>query len=175
MHLQGTTLVVRRTRLVGPQEKLWPDWRHFAFLTDLSDEPVTLDRFHREHACVELCIDELKERAGMEHCPSGNFCANAAWLCCAVLAHNLMRWTELSATLSSETRTRHSPHTSYPLLRRPRTPRQPLRTTDASHAEGLAAGRPLQHRPHEPARSLFRHLENRARTGVAADGRCPTR
>ena len=29
----------------------------------------------------------------MEHCPSGNFSANAAWLCCAVLAHNLMRWS----------------------------------------------------------------------------------
>lgn len=25
--------------------------------------------------------------------PSGNFWANSAWLCCAVLAHNLIRWT----------------------------------------------------------------------------------
>jgi hypothetical protein len=86
-------LVVRRTRLVGPQEKLWPDWRHFAFLTDLDGTAVELDTFHRQHACVELCIDDLKEGAGMEHCPSGDFSANAAWLCCAVLAHNLMRWT----------------------------------------------------------------------------------
>ena len=29
----------------------------------------------------------------MEHCPSGRFFANAAWLACAVLAHNLTRWT----------------------------------------------------------------------------------
>jgi len=29
----------------------------------------------------------------MEHCPSGYFFANAAWLACAVLAHNLIRWT----------------------------------------------------------------------------------
>ena len=29
----------------------------------------------------------------MEHCPSGQFFANAAWLACAVLAHNLTRWT----------------------------------------------------------------------------------
>ena len=31
----GRRLIVRRTRLVGPQAALWPDWRHFAFLTDL--------------------------------------------------------------------------------------------------------------------------------------------
>ena len=29
----------------------------------------------------------------MAHCPSGSFSANGAWLCCAVLAHNLIRWT----------------------------------------------------------------------------------
>ena len=29
----------------------------------------------------------------MEHVPSGNFSANSAWLQCAVLAHNLLRWT----------------------------------------------------------------------------------
>ena len=31
----------------------------------------------------------------MEHVPSGQFFANAAWLCCAVLAHDLVRWTSL--------------------------------------------------------------------------------
>ena len=60
-------------------------------MTDLEGTAVELDAFHRHHAVVELCIDDLKEGAGMEHCPSGNFSANAAWLCCAVLAHNLMR------------------------------------------------------------------------------------
>lgn len=29
----------------------------------------------------------------LEHCPSGNFSANSAWLQCAVLAHNLIHWT----------------------------------------------------------------------------------
>ncbi len=29
----------------------------------------------------------------MEHAPSGSFSANSAWLQCAVLAHNLIRWT----------------------------------------------------------------------------------
>jgi len=85
-------LIVRRTRLVGLQAALWPDWRHFAFLSDLEGSAVALDAFHRHHAVVELAIDDLKEGAGMEHCPSGSFFANGAWLCCAVLAHNLMRW-----------------------------------------------------------------------------------
>jgi Transposase DDE domain group 1 len=88
-------LVVRRTRLVGAQATLWPAWRHFAFLTDLAGTAVELDAFHRGHATVELDIRDLKEGAGLEHCPSGNFWANGAWLACAVLAHNLIRWTQI--------------------------------------------------------------------------------
>ena len=76
-----------------PQAKLWPDWRHFAFLTDLDGGAVDLDAFHRRHAVVELAIRDLKEGAGLEHAPSGDFSANSAWLQCAVLAHNLIRWT----------------------------------------------------------------------------------
>jgi hypothetical protein len=89
-------LVVRRTRLTGvAQQRLWPDWRHHAFLTDLTGPAVEVDRFHRHHAVVELAIRDLKEGAGLEHVPSGNFHANSAWLQCAVLAHNLIRWTAI--------------------------------------------------------------------------------
>jgi len=90
---KGRRLVVRRTRLTGRQAKLWPDWRHFGFLTDLAGTTVEVDAFHRQHAVVELAIRDLKEGAGMEHVPSGDFSANSAWLQCAVLAHNLIRWT----------------------------------------------------------------------------------
>jgi len=91
---KGRRLIVRRTRLTNSaQAALWPDWRHFAFLTDLPGGPVALDRFHRQHAVVELTIDDLKEGSGIDHIPSGNFSANGAWLCAAVLAHNLIRWT----------------------------------------------------------------------------------
>lgn len=87
-------LVVRRTRLAGrAQRALWPDWRHHAFVTDLDLPLVEMDQFHREHATVELAIRDLKEGAGLEHCPSGRFFANAAWLACAVLAHDLIRWS----------------------------------------------------------------------------------
>lgn len=87
-------LVVRRTRLTSrTQAQLWPDWRHHAFVTNLDLPVVEMDQFHRDHATVELAIRDLKEGAGVEHCPSGRFFANAAWLACAVLAHNLIRWT----------------------------------------------------------------------------------
>ena len=89
-------LVVRRSRLADPRQlALWPNWRYHAFITDLDLALVEMDRFHREHATVELAIRDLKEGAGLEHCPSGKFFANAAWLACAVLAHNLTRWTAL--------------------------------------------------------------------------------
>jgi hypothetical protein len=108
-------LVVRRTRLTDKvQQRLWPDWRHHAFLTDLTGTAIEVDRFHRQHAVVELAIRDLKEGAGLEHVPSGNFQANSAWLQCAVLAHNLVRWTvtlggirasdELTVTRTTRTR-----------------------------------------------------------------------
>ncbi len=87
-------LVVRRTRLIDPtQAQLWPDWRYHAFITSLDRPTVEVDQFHRDHATVELAIRDLKDGAGLTHCPSGKFFANAAWLACAVLAHNLIRWT----------------------------------------------------------------------------------
>jgi Transposase DDE domain group 1 len=91
---KGRRLIVRRTRLTDPRQlRLWPNWRHFAFLTDLDDDATAVDAFHRQHAVVELDTRDLKEGAGLEHVPSGNFSANSAWRQCAVLAHNLIRWT----------------------------------------------------------------------------------
>jgi len=90
-------LVVRRTRLTEPaQPKLWPDWRHHAFITNTTLNTIASDEFHRAHAVVELAIRDLKD-GGLEHVPSGHFHANGAWLAAAVLAHNLNRWTTLLA------------------------------------------------------------------------------
>jgi hypothetical protein len=97
---KGRRLIVRRTRLIGPQATLWPEWRHFAFVTDLEGDVVDVDAFHRAHACVELAIRDLKEGAGLEHVPSGQFFANAAWLLCAALAHDLIRWTDMLGELT---------------------------------------------------------------------------
>ena len=92
-------LVVRRTRLVGPQAELWPDWRHHALITNRADlDTAAADTYHRAHARVELAIKDLKDTA-LAQCPSGKFSANGAWLACAALAHNLTRWiTHLGKT-----------------------------------------------------------------------------
>ncbi|HKH87917.1 MAG TPA: IS1380 family transposase [Acidimicrobiales bacterium] len=89
---KGDRLIVRRTRLVGRQARLWPEWRHHAFVTDRVGTAVALDADHRNHAVVELAIRDLKEGAGWNHSPSGKFLANAAWIVIGALAHNLLRW-----------------------------------------------------------------------------------
>ena len=87
-------LVVRRTRLTdAAQAELWPHWRYHAFITNRTDHTtLAADAYHRQHATVELAIRDLKASTGLAHLPSGNFAANAAWLTCAALAHNLYRW-----------------------------------------------------------------------------------
>ncbi len=85
-------LIDRRTRLIGAQAQLWPNWRHHTFITDRDDlDTEAADAYHRAHARVELAIGDLKD-TGLRHCPSGKFFANGAWLACAALAHNLTRW-----------------------------------------------------------------------------------
>ena len=87
-------LIVRRTRLLGAQRELWPNWRYHCFVTDREDlDTCAADTYHRAHATVELAIRDLKESSGLSRCPSGRFPANGAWLACCVLAHNLARWT----------------------------------------------------------------------------------
>jgi hypothetical protein len=87
-------LIVRRTRLLGAQAELFPDWRHFAFVTNRSDDIAVVEAEHRDHAVVEQVIADLKDQA-LAHFPSGHFHANGAWTVLAALAHNLLRWTQL--------------------------------------------------------------------------------
>jgi Transposase DDE domain group 1 len=87
-------LIVRRTRLLGPQAELWPDWRHFAFITNRRDDIALVEAEHRDHAVVEQVIADLKDQA-LQHFPSGHFHANGAWTVLAALGHNLLRWTQL--------------------------------------------------------------------------------
>jgi hypothetical protein len=86
-------LVVRRTRLVGKQAELWPDWRHFCFLTNRDEDLELVEAEHRDHAVVEQVIADLKDQA-LAHFPSGDYDANSAWTVIAALAHNLLRWTQ---------------------------------------------------------------------------------
>lgn len=89
----GRRLIVRRVHLHAQegQEELFAYWRHFAFLTNRTEDMHTVDAEHRDHAEVELAIRDLKDQA-LRHFPSGSFAANAAWTVIACLAHNLSRW-----------------------------------------------------------------------------------
>ena len=90
----GRRLVVRRTRLLGRQAQLWPDWRHFAFITNRTEDITLVETEHRDHAVIEQVIADLKDQA-LRHFPSGEFNANGAWTVVGALAHNLLRWTQL--------------------------------------------------------------------------------
>jgi hypothetical protein len=85
-------LIVRRTRLVGAQAELFPDWRHHCFATNRTVPALVADTDHRDHATIELVIRDLKDQA-LAHFPSGSMHANSAWTVIAALAHNLGRWT----------------------------------------------------------------------------------
>jgi hypothetical protein len=91
-HYQGHRVIVRRTKLHEPRPALFPDYRYHAFITDREGDVLFLDADHRRHAVVDLAIRDLKEGSGLEHCPSGDFNANAAWAVLASIAHNLVRW-----------------------------------------------------------------------------------
>jgi Transposase DDE domain group 1 len=91
---RGWRLIVRRTRLVGRQAELFPDWRYFPFITNRAEPLELVEAEHRQHAVVELTIRDLKDQA-LAHFPSGDFNANSASTVIAALAHNLLRWTSL--------------------------------------------------------------------------------
>ena len=89
--LKGFRLIVRRTRLIGAQAELFPDWRHHCFATNRTIPTLVADTDHRDHATVELVIRDLVDQA-LTHFPSGRMNANSAWTVIAALAHNLGRW-----------------------------------------------------------------------------------
>ena len=100
-------LVVRRTRLVGAQAELWPDWRYHGFVTNRTVPILVADIDHRDHASIELTIRDLKDQA-LAHFPSGRFAANSAWTVIAALAHNLARWTTLIGLPTAPVQTAHT-------------------------------------------------------------------
>jgi hypothetical protein len=94
---KGWRLIVRRTRLLGAQAELFPDWRYHAFATNRTLPMLVADIDHRDHATIELAIRDLKDQA-LAHFPSGQMHANSAWTVIAALAHNLGRWiTQIGA------------------------------------------------------------------------------
>ncbi len=88
-------LIVRRVRRLNPstsadQGELLPAYRYHAVFTNTDLTMLQAEAMHRGHAIIEQVIADLKNSA-LAHLPSGSFTANAAWLVCATIAHNLPR------------------------------------------------------------------------------------
>lgn len=88
-------LIVRRvkrldTKTSQGQGELFTAYRYHAVFTDSPFELPQAEADHRRHAVIEQVIADGK--AGpLAHLPSGHFQANAAWLTCWAIAHNLLR------------------------------------------------------------------------------------
>jgi hypothetical protein len=89
-------LIVRRVRRLNPktapagQTEAFKVYRYHAVFTDNTEPMLHAEATHRDHAIIEQVIAELKN-GPLAHLPSGSFAANAAWLACTAIAHNLTR------------------------------------------------------------------------------------
>ena len=89
-------LIVRRVKRLNPkahagQDELFDLWRYHAVFTDSPFETLQAEAQHRDHAgAIEQTFADLTD-GPVKHLPSASFAANAAWLTCAAITHNLLR------------------------------------------------------------------------------------
>jgi len=131
-------LIVRRVRRLNPatasarhagkQGELFAVYRYHAVFTDSPEPMLAAEATHRDHAIVEQVIAELKN-GPLAHLPSGIFTANAAWLVCAAMAHNL---TRAAGVLAGGRHTRARPATL-----RDRLISTPMRVAHSGHRQDL--------------------------------------
>jgi hypothetical protein len=94
-------LIIRRVRDLNRkaaegQDELFTCWRYHAVLTDSPFEMIQAEAQHRDHAIIEQVFADLSD-GPLAHLTSGHFPANAAWLTCAAICHNM---TRAAATLA---------------------------------------------------------------------------
>src|SRR5216684_2510715 len=97
-------LIVRRVKDLNPeaargQDELFPAWRYHAVFTDSPFATLQAEEHHRDHAQAGQVFADLTD-GPLAHLPSGSFPANAAWLACAAIAHNLLRAAGSLASLT---------------------------------------------------------------------------
>ena len=97
-------LIVRRVKDLNRQapagqDGLFDVWRHHAVFTDSPFVLLQAEEQHRDHAIVEQVLAD-QASGPLAHLPSGVFPANAAWLACAAIAHNLLRAAGSLASLA---------------------------------------------------------------------------
>ncbi len=136
-------LIVRRTRLIGAQAELFPDWRYHCFITNRTVPMLTADTDHRDHATIELVIRDLKDQA-LCHFPSGSFCRQQR-------VDGDRRLGAQPRTVGHPDRAAQRARANRPLPPpptapdpRPADPHQP--NLDAADARPLALATPVHHR-----------------------------
>jgi Transposase DDE domain group 1 len=97
-------LIVRRVKDLNRnsadgQDELFPAWRYHAVFTDSPFILLQAKEQHRDHAQVEQVLADWTD-GPLAHLPSGSFAANAAWLTCAAISHNLLRAAGSLASLA---------------------------------------------------------------------------
>ena len=100
----GTRLICRRERPHPGAQLSFTDLdghRFQCFITDQADEDIAaLEALHRQHAQVEDRVKTLKA-TGAGHLPFHCFTANAAWFELALIAHDIIAWTQSSPSTAS--------------------------------------------------------------------------
>jgi hypothetical protein len=97
-------LIVRRVKdlnrkAAAGQDELFAVWRYHAIFTDSPFATLQAEEHHRDHAQAGQVFADLTD-GPLAHLPSGSFPANAAWLACAAIAHNLLRAAGSLASLA---------------------------------------------------------------------------
>ncbi|MFC6554279.1 hypothetical protein [Nonomuraea cavernae] len=88
-------LIVRRVKKLNAQadrgqDELFTTYRYHPIFTDSPYTLLQAEEHHRDHAVQEQVNADLID-GPLAHLPSGHFAANAAWLTCAAITHNLLR------------------------------------------------------------------------------------
>lgn len=93
----GSRLIVRRTQLKDGDQQSFADhdgYRLGVLLTDQTDKNIAwLDLTHRGHARVEDRVRQGKD-CGLANLPFKSFAHNEVWLWLAMLAQDLVAWTQ---------------------------------------------------------------------------------
>ena len=155
-------LIVRRTRLIGAQRELWPNWRYHCFVTDRADlDTCAADAYHRAHATVELAIQRPQRERRAQPLPLRTIPRQRR------LAR-LLRARAQPRALDRPPRPRppHAPahrrgHHPQPAPHRAGPPRQPQPTPQTAPAAQLAMGKHLHHRPGTHPQPAPAHLTRR--------------
>ena len=93
---EGTRVIVRRERPHPGAQLSFTDHdghRFLATLTDLSGDPIELERLHRARASAEDRVRTGKQ-TGLENLPFQSFDHNAVWLELSLIAQDLIAWTQ---------------------------------------------------------------------------------